>query len=126
MRQILKLHPDSRCDAVTSILAEASQPTPGGLRLRYLIEGDLPRIALPPRPAPARPDELWRRTCVEAFVHNPEAPAYLELNVAPSTEWAAYRFTAYRDGMTVAELPEPPRIEVAIAEGALELAVDLR
>jgi hypothetical protein len=36
--------------------------------------------------------------------------AYCEFNLAPSTQWAAYRFDRYRTGMRAATSVEPPQI----------------
>ena len=65
-------------------------------------------------------------TCFEVFLHAGTAPRYLELNFSPSGQWAAYRFSAYRDGSEPLELEEPPRIEVRCEAGALELAASVR
>ena len=61
--------------------------------------------------AAARADELWRNTCFEAFVRTSPGAGYYELNFAPSTQWAAYRFSGYRSGMRVATEISAPRIE---------------
>ncbi|MCS5705477.1 MAG: DOMON-like domain-containing protein [Cyanobacteriota bacterium] len=62
--------------------------------------GDSPQALLLPAPAtaPARCDGLWQHTCLEAFVADADADAYWELNMAPSGDWALYRFTGYRIG----------------------------
>lgn len=44
----------------------------------------------------SRADELWRTTCFELFLRRPGEDAYLEFNFAPSGQWAAYGFNAYR------------------------------
>lgn len=72
----------------------------GVLRVRFIIEGDVERIFWPDEAAPDRTDELWRRTCFEAFVRTPDG--YREYNVSPSGEWASYRFDGYRTGMMAA------------------------
>ena len=127
MPQDLKAHPDSPCPAVTAIRAEARRPRPGVLELRYVVSGDVGELRLAPVSASARADELWRRTCFEAFLRGPSGEAYLELNLAPSTQWAAYRFDGYRRGMARAELGAPPRIETTREDGRFELraVVDL-
>ena len=33
--------------------------------------------------------------------------AYYEINLSPSTRWAAYRFDGYREGMANLEMPSP-------------------
>jgi hypothetical protein len=47
----------------------------------------------------------------------------VELNFSPSSEWAAYRFTGYRDGMVPAHDLAAPRIDVSADGQALELQV---
>ncbi len=71
----------------------------GRLRLTWRLSGDLDAVVIPPADAPVRRDELWRRTCFEAFVAMPGG-GYVEINIAPSLSWAAYRFDDYRSGMT--------------------------
>ena len=100
--------------------------TADGLRALYRLEGAV-AVEIPPlSPAPARRDELWRDTCLELFFAVPGEPGYVEVNVSPSGDWAAYAFTGYRKDM--APLPgvrvqaEPPR---RAAGGALELAFTL-
>lgn len=121
MRRRLELHPDFQCDAVGRLEVEAARPAPGGLVLRYRLTGETARLHLPPPIAPVRADELWRRTCFEAFVQFPGDPGYLEINLAPSGRWAAYGFTGYRDGMRIAEEVPPPRLESARAADGYEL-----
>src|SRR5262245_49182317 len=102
MRQALRLHPDSRCVAATQVEVEVGLPRAGNLVLQYVVTGAVRDIRLPPVTTPKRSDELWQYTCFEAFVGAPPASGYYELNFAPSTQWAAYRFSGYRAGMTVA------------------------
>lgn len=61
---------------------------------------------------PRRRDELWKTTCLEAFVQSEGATAYREYNFAPSGDWAAYDFTARREGMDEAQLANPPYISL--------------
>lgn len=126
MRRFLTLHPDFRCPAVASISVEASRSAPGVLTLDYRITGAIGDLRLPPPAPPRRTDELWRRTCLEAFVRGP-AQSYCELNFAPSREWAAYRFDGYRAGMAPALDIAPTDIEVDVGDGTLDLraTVDL-
>jgi hypothetical protein len=112
MHRTLSLHPDSRCSAVTRIDVEATRPRPGHLVLRYAVTGKIGELRLPKAAAPARTDELWRHTCFEAFVRPPMGYVYCEFNFAPSTQWAAYAFSGYRNGMRVADEIGAPFIEV--------------
>ena len=125
MRQTLRLHPDSRCAAVTSIEVEATRSRRGLLALHYVVTGTIRDLRLPPVTAPERTDELWRHTCLEAFVRAPRGTGYLELNFAPSTQWAAYRFSGYREGMAVADEVSAPRIDVISSARCFEMQVAL-
>ena len=112
MRQALRLHPDSRCAAATRVEVEVSVPRSGHLVLQYFVTGKMSDLRMPPVTAPMRSDELWQHTCFEAFVRAPPAVAYYELNFAPSTQWAAYRFSDYRNGMSVASEIGAPHFNV--------------
>ena len=102
MRQLLRLHPDSRCFAAAHIEVEVTRPRADSLVLSYIVTGKMSDVRMPPVMAAARSDELWQHTCFEAFVRASSGAAYYEFNFAPSTEWAAYRFSGYRSGMCVA------------------------
>jgi hypothetical protein len=47
---------------------------------------------------PGRTDGLWRSTCLEVFGMLSDG-SYAEFNIAPSAQWAAYKFDGYRRGM---------------------------
>ena len=123
MQLALKVHPDLPSDAVSGVDVEVEQVA-DALTLRYRLAGAVDRLAIPPPAAPDRTDELWRRTCFEAFLQPEAGDAYIELNFAPSTQWAAYRFSGYREGMAAADIA-PPRIDVETTAASLELAVQL-
>lgn len=59
-----------------------------------------------------RSDELWRTTCLEAFLRAEGKEAYREWNFAPSGDWAAYDFAGYREGMARADVESPPYIRM--------------
>ncbi len=111
MRQVLKLHPDCRCDAVSRIEVEIARPSAAALLLDYIVTGNLDDLSLPPAATSVRADELWRHTCFEAFVRPAGDAAYCEFNFAPSTQWAVYRFERYREGMTQDPEIAAPRLE---------------
>jgi hypothetical protein len=102
-----------------------TRPEPGKLELTYVVNGAISELYIPAPAAPARVDELWRRTCFEAFVAAGPGQAYFEFNFAPSSEWAAYGFSGYRAGMGVADKAIPPRIEVHTTDHRCELRVAL-
>ena len=126
-RLVLAPHPASPPASVSGIEVEVERPRAGQLRLRYTVLGDIGRLRLPSPAAPARTDELWKHTCFEAFVRPGAGPAYWELNLSPSTEWAAYGFDAERSGMRPAERVAAPRIETESGADRYELTavVDL-
>jgi hypothetical protein len=112
MRHALTRHPDSTCVAATRIEVNVSRPSGGRLALAYTVYGNIGELRLPPISAPARGEQLWQQTCFEAFVGTAAGAAYYELNFAPSTQWAAFRFGGYRSGMRVATEVSAPSIEV--------------
>jgi hypothetical protein len=122
MRLALKAHADFQTEAVSAIEVEVERSTTA-LTLRYRLTGAVSALAVPIRVAPERTDELWRHTCFEAFVRL-ESEGYTELNFAPSTQWAAYRFSGYRDGMSPADILAP-RIETTATDRSLNLTVSL-
>jgi hypothetical protein len=105
--QTLKLHPKSRCATVTRIDVDVSRPEPGALVLHYAVTGKIRGLSMPPITPASRADGLWQHTCFEAFIRPAFGSAYYELNFAPSTQWAAYRFDGYRAGMRVADVRAP-------------------
>lgn len=120
MRHSLVRHPDTPCDAVTEILVDLERPRPDRLRLSYHLRGRIAGLRLPDPAAPTRTDELWRHTCLEAFVRA-GGQAYLEFNLSPSGQWAAYAFDGYRAGMRDFAPMDDPGIVTAQDDGALVL-----
>lgn len=120
----LKLHPDSRCKAVSSIEVDAARTEPGDLALRYVVQGAIGGVRLPPAGPQSRADELWRHTCFEAFVRTPDGEAYFELNVSPSAQWAAYAFDGYRRGMCAVDEIALSRFDSRSGGARYELAAD--
>lgn len=124
---VLKPHPDSLMPAARQIEAVAALSPVGRLTLQFVVTGENKAIKFPARNAPSRKDELWRRTCFEAFLRLPRARGYYEFNFSPSTEWAAYRFSAYREDMSpVAEIAAPVIFTHAAARRfQLQASVDI-
>jgi hypothetical protein len=124
MHRRLIPHPDFPTDAITAIEAEVGRPAPGALSLVYRLSGRIADLRIAPKTRPARTDELWRTTCFEAFVHPEPGEAYVEFNLAPSGQWAAYAFTGYRAGMALLEIV-PPRLRFRASDTACELHAEL-
>ena len=91
-------HPDCPSNAVRSI-AVAARRDGDRLSLTYRVTGAIGDVLWPVPMTPGFRDELWRHSCFEAFVGDEGTSRYVELNIAPSTEWAAYDFDDHRTGM---------------------------
>ncbi|MGH6993643.1 MAG: DOMON-like domain-containing protein [Caulobacteraceae bacterium] len=120
----LTLAPAGEPPALT-IAARAERTGATGLNLQYQIRGALESVKLGPRSESGRAEGLWRTTCLEAFVAPFGGEGYLEFNFSPSTRWAAWRFSAYREGMGEAELAEDPRIGVGSDAGRFDLRAEV-
>ena len=120
-------HPDHPAAAVRSVRAGIGSITPHWLTLRWRIEG-VGALAVPPLAGKGRADGLWRATCFELFVRTPGAAGYAEINLSPSERWAAYDFSAYREGMTNRPMPHDPTCtlrrgqDLALFDAAVPLA----
>lgn len=122
-------HPSTPADG-WNVSALAARSADGNLHLRYVLQGALDGMRLPAPISRGRGDRLWEHTCAEAFVAAEGTSAYVELNFSPSREWAAYAFTAYRAGASLAATGLEPRIIVrrtrdTIALDALVALADL-
>ena len=82
------------------------------LNIWFGVGAPIGRFAIPESEDPGRRDELWTTTCLEAFLRADGDSAYREWNFAPSGDWAAYDFSRHREGMTEANVPEPPYVRV--------------
>jgi hypothetical protein len=95
------------------------------VQLRYRLRGDLTGLAIAAPSASRRADRLWEHTCFEAFIAPYGRELYVEINVAPSTEWAAYAFDGYRLGMRQLEVARAPAIAVARQTDELTVTADV-
>lgn len=86
-----------------AVTVDVTRAGAGELMLAYRVRDPKGALVAPAPAAGARKDDLWTRTCFEAFICIPGGDAYYELNFSPSSEWAAYRFDGYRVGMTMAD-----------------------
>lgn len=108
---LLRPHPDFSAGAVPQIEAKAALAPGDRLVLSYIVSGQIDDIRMPPAASAERGEELWRHTCFEVFIRDASAADYYEFNFAPSTRWAAYRFSGYRSGMSIASEIDAARIE---------------
>jgi hypothetical protein len=121
MLHVLKCHPDSVCDAVVRIDASLTRHA-ASLALRVIVHGNIAALQIPPAVTAERTDELWKHMCYEAFVR--AGDEYYEFNLSPSTQWAAYRFSGYRQDMANAPMTAPA-IVVAADATQFELSATL-
>jgi hypothetical protein len=103
----LVCHPGTPSFMADHIDATVEGNGEGRLRIRYELHCDTETLILPVIDEPARRDRLWQTTCFELFVRRPGGDSYLEYNFSPSTEWALYRFSAYREGMAEEMIDRP-------------------
>lgn len=118
-------HPSTPDDILAGITVEVDALTSDLLVLYYRIGGDIDRLRLPAQAASKFQDELWKHTCLEAFVALPDSEVYFEFNFSLSSQWAVYRFDGYRRGMTPLHPAPPPRVIVRRHESELAVDVDV-
>jgi hypothetical protein len=125
MRLALRHHPDSLSVAATHIGVDIARPHAGSLVLCYFVTGNISGVRLPPIAPSVRAEELWQRTCFEAFVGCEASDVYYEFNFAPSTKWATYQFDGYRSGMCEASGVSAPTIAVKTSSSLFRLQASL-
>ncbi len=123
---VLTAHPSTPNEAVRSLEAQLRVEEPDILVFRYSLVADMSRVRVPSSGVGARVDVLWKHTCFEAFVARADASGYHEFNFSPSLDWAIYHFSAYRDGMSPAEIGRAPEISVRRDDQGLELQSAVR
>jgi hypothetical protein len=117
----LRCHPSARPETVRDIEVLVRRSASAELKLSFRLDGDIPRIRIPPPGAPRIGTQLWQQTCFEAFIAVEGQSAYHEFNFAPSGEWAVYAFLGYRNRGPLASEIMPPEIAVRCTQSRLEL-----
>lgn len=119
----LERHPATACAALRGIEVSIVRE-PEGLRVVYVLDGEIDRLRIP-APRPARiAERLWQYTCCELFIARRAETGYREYNFSPSGEWAAYAFERYREGALPVNIS--PQILVRRGAGRLELTASIR
>jgi hypothetical protein len=118
---VLTAHPSTCNNAVRRLGVELRAEESDILVIQYSLDADMSRVRVPIGGAGGRADALWKHTCFEAFATSIDAAGYYEFNFSPSLDWAVYRFSAYREGMAIAEMGRAPTISVRRCESGLEL-----
>jgi hypothetical protein len=124
IRAELVSHPLTPSQTVRSIVASIAMDETL-LTLSFVVVGQVSHIRLPVPCDSSRADELWQHTCFELFARSPGTSSYCEFNFAPSTQWAAYRFAAYREGMAVMDVHSPPHIQLSASDDLLQMNVNI-
>jgi hypothetical protein len=123
---VLTAHPSTPNNAVRGLSVRLREEEPDVFVFHYSLDADMSRIRVPPFGTAEQSDLLWKHTCFEAFIAPADGPGYHEFNFSPSLGWAIYRFSAYREGMSVAEIGRVPEISVRRGEDGLELQSAVR
>jgi len=124
---VLVPHPDCPSHAARSITVTMRREG-GMLHLVYRVAGAIGDVLWPVAADPAFTDELWRHSCFEVFVGNKGTLRYVELNIAPSVQWAAYDFDDRRmgmrraDGAAVSAVVWQPGVDVAALRATADLS----
>ena len=121
----LRPHPAFPAASVRDVTAQVRVRDGIRLDLVYRLKADVAQLAVPAAAQPVRTDGLWQKTCFELFVSDAQGEGYAEFNFSPSTAWAAYHFTGYREGMRPLPLEHAPRIECESGAQHLDLHVSL-
>jgi len=100
-------HPANPPLGVSKVEARITAIDAHWMTLRWRVEG-AQALVLPSFAGRGRADELWQTTCFELFVKPAGGGGYAEFNFSPSQQWAAYDFSAYRDGMAERAMPRAP------------------
>ncbi len=122
MKYQLTPHPAAPPRSVKSVEVEITANDLCEMMLDFRIDGD--KVVIPEWRSGSREDGLWNSTCFELFLGTTNSDSYFEFNFSPSSQWAAYRFEKYREGMTDQPMKVEPHVEFDL-DKPLELSVDL-
>ncbi|RTZ66915.1 MAG: hypothetical protein DSZ29_02025 [Aquificaceae bacterium] len=90
----------------------------------YFLNADLPRLLIPALTVSAAKDNLWERSCFEAFIAVEGEKAYHEYNFSPSRQWAMYAFADYRERVAW-QTSQSPTIKRQQKDTQLSISVTL-
>ncbi len=121
----LQCHPIRTPAEVHSIQASVERQPNDQLQIRFKLMGDSAKIHLPQSVSPQFRNELWQHTCFEMFIASESGSAYQEYNFSPSGEWAAYRFSDYRQRQGDLTIDDP-QITRQVDAQSLSLSATLR
>ncbi|MEM6908799.1 MAG: hypothetical protein AAF494_08970 [Pseudomonadota bacterium] len=113
------LHQSCDLGPIRAVTAKISA-TETGCDAEFRLDGRIEGIRLPDTAPSIRTDELWKTSCFEVFWQPIGGASYRELNLSPSTRWAAYDFDAFREGMREAPVDA---IALAVSSTDTELVL---
>ena len=114
-------HPATPCSNVRQINVDVCIDWNNNVAIQYSLKGDLGKLQIPAKRAPARTNDLWQHTCFEAFIAMSNGENYIECNFAPSGEWAIDEFDSYRAGMK--EIEAKPIVNTRLGNDHLVVEV---
>jgi len=95
------------------------------LLLTYQLQDGLHQVNWPSIvQSPSRKHDLWKTTCLEFFLSEPNAKEYWEANLSPSGDWNVYHFDDYREGMKPESRVES--LEIVVVNKTLHATLKLR
>ncbi len=98
LERTLLPHPGTTAAGLGNVSVEVDWEGRSFISVTFRVSGFAGGVFLPAVKAPERRDELWMRTCCEVFARR-RPDDYVEFNLSPSGDWAAYAFSGYRAGM---------------------------
>jgi predicted GIY-YIG superfamily endonuclease len=121
----LTCHPDTPSSNIRAVTVDIHSTDGDEMLLTFKVDG-AEFLKSQPWLTPERCDNLWATTCFEIFIQPAGSEAYFEFNFSPSTQWAAYQFDSYREGMSALALAVSPHIERGSDESTvIEVDLDL-
>lgn len=113
-------HPTTPCPALDCIEVDVAYAHPQ-LRLEFSLSGRMELLAIPATEEPVRTVGLWEETCCEAFLMPVSGTSYYEFNLSPSSQWAVFDFTDYRENFRQLDVGRAPVIDCDEAADGLRV-----
>jgi hypothetical protein len=107
---MLHRHPYTPSSNIRAVAVEIRMTDGDEMLLTFKVDG-AEFLNSQPLLTSERCDNLWTTTCFEIFIQPKDSDAYFEFNFSPSTQWAAYKFDRYREGLSDLALSVSPHIQ---------------